>query len=123
MGKDDGNEIKDKKEKQNVVISMINEENINIKPSARDMINDDDSFTDSTDNDDVKLEEYSVMFTQKPFGLVFGKNKKDKKNLFVTGIEEDGAGDKANVIIGSKVLKLQDESVEDLGVKQIYKIM
>merc|ERR1719361_322179 len=65
---------------------------------------------------------YFVVFTQKPFGVTFGKSEEDKRNLFVTGIDESAAGYDENVIEGSYVAKLDKEVVEGLGAKKIFKI-
>eukprot|EP01084_Bolivina_argentea_P077498 140572_1 len=47
---------------------------------------------------------YSFQFSSKPFVLTFGKTK-DKKNLYVTGINDNSAASKSNITIGSIVIK------------------
>ena len=66
--------------------------------------------------------EYVVELTERPFGIAFGKNPSDKRNLFVTGLDEGGPGEAAQVMVGSKIVRLQNESVEDLGAKNIFKL-
>merc|ERR1712228_537515 len=65
---------------------------------------------------------YIVVFEEKPFGVTFGKNDYDKRNLFVTGNDETAAGYQESVINGSYIAKLETEVVEGLGAKKIFKI-
>ena len=65
---------------------------------------------------------YSVILTEKPFGILFGTTKGQKNNLYVNGIDEGSVADKAGIITGSMVIKFRDEKIEGLGSKKIYKI-
>eukprot|EP01084_Bolivina_argentea_P249792 418311_1 len=64
---------------------------------------------------------YCVEFTGENLGITFTDDD-TKKNLFVKHIEQNSAAFKNNVIIGSKLVKLQGQFVEDLGSKKIYKM-
>ena len=63
---------------------------------------------------------YSFQFRSKPFGMVFAITN-DKKNLYVKAIDEYSPAANGNVIVGSILIKLEDESVENLGAKIVYK--
>eukprot|EP01084_Bolivina_argentea_P258156 435102_1 len=65
-------------------------------------------------------DEYTVTFTSKPFGMTWLSRKSDKdKNLFVSNIAIDTPA-YTNVTIGSKLIKFSNESIENLGAKQIF---
>merc|ERR1711933_44329 len=65
---------------------------------------------------------YEVLFTVKPFGVSFGKNEQDKRNLFVTKNDPNATGYQESVIVNSYIAKLDKEVVEGLGAKKIFKI-
>jgi len=65
---------------------------------------------------------YFVTFTQKPFGISFGKNDEDKRNLYVTNNDANAVGYQESVIVNSYIAKLDKEVVEGLGAKKIFKI-
>eukprot|EP01084_Bolivina_argentea_P091163 164141_1 len=56
----------------------------------------------------------------KPFGLAFDETK-DKKNIYVKEVDKNSTA-MGNVVVGSVVIKFQDEYVENLGAKKVYKI-
>eukprot|EP01084_Bolivina_argentea_P280756 480194_1 len=67
--------------------------------------------------------EYIVQFTSKPFGIVFTKNK-FAKNVFIAAVKTNSFAETNGVIIGSKIIKFDNENVEDMGaqnIKQIFK--
>lgn len=66
---------------------------------------------------------YSVEFTAKPLGLILGATKTNKKHLFVKQIVKDSFAEQKNVLIGSRIVKLQNTVVEELGPKKIYKMV
>eukprot|EP01084_Bolivina_argentea_P175742 304264_1 len=66
---------------------------------------------------------YSFEFRSKPFGITFGLNKNNRMNVFVTEIEENSTAEKENVIVGSKLVKIQDQMIENFGAKKIRKIL
>eukprot|EP01083_Nonionella_stella_P014661 41167_1 len=63
---------------------------------------------------------YSFVFERKPFGVSFGKRGGDKMNLYVTDIDADSPAN-GLVIVGSKVVGFENEYVEDMGAKKIFK--
>eukprot|EP01083_Nonionella_stella_P003574 10275_1 len=64
--------------------------------------------------------EYRVPFEKKPFGMTWASRKSDRKNLYVTKIDVDSPAFYKNVITGSKLIAFEDESIEDLGAKEIF---
>jgi len=100
-------------------LDFIGSDELNIKMDVIDESEEEDHcWSDYADDDGI----YSVLFATKPFGITFKTNFEDKNNLFVKQIDEDSVADKKNVILGSHIVKLQDEWVEDLGNKEIYKL-
>eukprot|EP01084_Bolivina_argentea_P301772 520705_1 len=70
----------------------------------------------STGDGDV----YAFEFTRKPFGLAFDETK-DKKNIYVKEVDKNSVA-VGNVVVGSVVIKFQDEYVENVGAKKVYNI-
>eukprot|EP01084_Bolivina_argentea_P002720 5032_1 len=67
---------------------------------------------------------YCIEFSAKPFGITFGTDPQEnkKKNIYVMEIEEKSVASQTNLIIGSKIVKFEDEMVEGRGATKIYKI-
>jgi len=65
-------------------------------------------------------DEYTIEFTEKPFGMNWGSRKTDRKNLYVTGIDKDSPAYYLNVIMGSKLIKFGEQNIENLGAKEIF---
>ena len=65
-------------------------------------------------------DEYTVTFEKKPFGMVWGSRKSDRNNLYVTGIEPDSPAFLLGVKLGSKLIKLGEQHVENLGAKEVF---
>jgi len=75
--------------------------------------------------EDEKLSEddmYSVTLTERPFGFTFGKDKSDPDNLFVTQIDDHGQAQQLGVIMSSKIVRFENETVEGIGATDIFKI-
>lgn len=66
--------------------------------------------------------EYTIRFNTKPFGIKFGKTKSDSNNLYVTGITKGSPAAINGVILKSKVIKFEDETVErQVGCNRLAK--
>eukprot|EP01084_Bolivina_argentea_P122941 217892_1 len=67
---------------------------------------------------DEKSDEYTTTFESKPFGMTW--ISLNKKNLYVSDIDENTPAYHKNVQIGSKIIKFGDQIVENMGTKEIF---
>jgi len=84
--------------------------------AAAEALVEEDAYVEAED-------EYTVELQVRPFGISFGKNSDDKRNLFVNGLDEGGIGEAAGVVVGSKIVRIQSEECRDLGAKKIFKLI
>eukprot|EP01084_Bolivina_argentea_P251298 421425_1 len=129
----------EKEKEQNKTITQLAKQlkklrNINYKNKDDIYLSDNSSqdeenkYDEEQDEDLQKIlfaEEYTILFDNKPFGFTFGTNKKlykDTKNLFVKHIDKNSIAAQNALIIGSKLIKFQDEVVENLGGKKIQSL-
>eukprot|EP00484_Ammonia_sp_Unknown_P021754 CAMPEP_0197026104 /NCGR_PEP_ID=MMETSP1384-20130603/6266_1 /TAXON_ID=29189 /ORGANISM="Ammonia sp." /LENGTH=818 /DNA_ID=CAMNT_0042454715 /DNA_START=5 /DNA_END=2461 /DNA_ORIENTATION=+ len=63
---------------------------------------------------------YSCTFLTKPFGMEWKTTKQDKKNLYVSKIQDGSQASIGGVTVGSRLLSFNGEMIENLGAKKIY---
>ena len=59
-------------------------------------------------------------FITKPFGMEWKVTKSDKNNLYVSKVQPISQAALGNVTIGSKLISLNGEMIEDMGANNIY---
>merc|ERR1712228_923035 len=66
---------------------------------------------------------YSCTFITKPFGMEWKTTKQDKKNLYVSKVNNSSQAGIGGVKVGSKLLSFNGELIEDKGAKVIYALL
>eukprot|EP01083_Nonionella_stella_P295978 1005645_1 len=108
------------------ITSEIANENINDDtnteiPLINNNTNTEIEHTDSEFYGNHPIDEiYSYTFISKPFGMEWKTTKKDKKNLYVSKVQQNSHAATGNVLVGSRLISFNGEMIEDLGAKKIY---